>query len=212
MSTCFKAETRYLPPLSCMESQGSVNNDEEGNGGKAKVRGLGLFRDFRNFSVGEIQAWVSWKWLTKAPIEVERLSRNVFIFYCHSGEDRDKLVALSTACYKGALMVFKKWTPNSSLMDYDFSWGTLWIKIEGLPLHINQVRVAADLLERFGSVVYFDGKSKTEGPQKTVRARVRTHLNGALIPGCFLELEQGKVKWVSFRYEGVFVFACIVGE
>ncbi|KAL2926140.1 putative branched-chain-amino-acid aminotransferase [Bienertia sinuspersici] len=139
---------------------------------------IGLFRDFRDFKEGEIQAWVSMKWLTKDPIEVER----------------DKLAALSTACYKGALIVFKKWMPSSSLIDYDFSWGTVWIKVEGLPLHVNQVQVASNLLERFGSVLYFDGKVKTNGPQKIFRARVRTQLKGPLIPGCYLELEQGRTK------------------
>ncbi|KAL2929658.1 50S ribosomal protein L22 [Bienertia sinuspersici] len=101
---------------------------------------IGLFRDFRDFKEGEIQAWVSMKWLTKAPIEVEKVSRNAFIFFCYNGEDRDKLAALSSACYKGTLIVFKKWMPSSSLMDYDFSWGTVWIKVEGLPLHVNQVQ------------------------------------------------------------------------
>ncbi|KAL2931943.1 hypothetical protein RDABS01_037353 [Bienertia sinuspersici] len=173
---------------------------------------LGLFGDFRDFREGEIQAWVSQKWLTRSPIKVEKASRNAFIFYCYNGEDRDKLVALSTACYKGALMVFKKWIPSSSLMDHDFSWGTLWIKVEGLPLHVNQVQVASNILERFGSVLYFDGKTKTDGPQKFVRARMRTQLNGALIPGCYLELDQGRTKWISFRYEGIFVFCMNCGR
>ncbi|KAL2904011.1 50S ribosomal protein L22 [Bienertia sinuspersici] len=93
---------------------------------------IALFRDFRDFKAGEIQTWVSMKWLTRAPIDVEKVSKNAFIFFCYSGEDRDKLAALSTACYKGALRVFKKWIPNSSLMDYNFSWGTLWIRVEGL--------------------------------------------------------------------------------
>ncbi|KAL2900058.1 Capsid protein VP1, partial [Bienertia sinuspersici] len=73
-------------------------------------------------------------------------------------------------------------------------------------------QVAANLLERFGSVVYFDGESKTDGPQKVVRARVRIQLNSALIPGCYLELEQGRTKWIHFRYEGVFVFYLHCGK
>ncbi|KAL2925504.1 hypothetical protein RDABS01_029979 [Bienertia sinuspersici] len=155
---------------------------------------------------------VSLKWLTRALIEVEKVSMNVFIFYCQNGEDRDKLVALSTACYKGALIVFKRWIPNSSLADYNFSLATLWVGVEGLPLHINQVHVASKLLERFGSVVYFDGKVRTEGPQKAVRARFNMQLRGALIPGCYLELEQGKTKWVDFRYEGVYVVCMHCGR
>ncbi|KAL2943657.1 hypothetical protein RDABS01_032004 [Bienertia sinuspersici] len=173
---------------------------------------IGLFRDFRDFKEGEIQAWVNIKWLTRAPIEVEKVSRNAFIFFCYSGEDRDKLVALSTACYKGALIVFKKWIPSSSLMDHDFSWGTIWVRVEGLPLYINQVQVASNLLERFGSVIYFNGKVKTDGPKKVLRTRMRTHLKGALIPGCFIELEEGRTKWVSFRYEGIFVFCMNCGR
>ncbi|KAL2893259.1 UDP-N-acetylglucosamine 1-carboxyvinyltransferase 2, partial [Bienertia sinuspersici] len=123
---------------------------------------LGLVRDFREFNAEEIQAWVSLKWLTKEQIEVEKLSRNTFIFYCRT---------LSTLSYKGALVIFKRWIPNSSLRDYDLSWVTLWVRIEGLPLHINQVHIASNLLERFGPVIYFDGKVKVDGPQKIVRAR-----------------------------------------
>ncbi|KAL2901872.1 hypothetical protein RDABS01_026954, partial [Bienertia sinuspersici] len=164
------------------------------------------------FSVEEVQTWVSLKWLTREPIEVEKASRNTFIFYCKSGEDRDKLLALSTACYKGALIIFKRWIPNSSLRDHDFSWGSIWVKIEGLPLHINQMHAASSLLERFGSVIYFDGKLNTEGPQKVIRARMRIPLRGALIPGCYIELEPGKVTWVDFRYEGVFVFCTHCGS
>ncbi|KAL2937483.1 hypothetical protein RDABS01_020932 [Bienertia sinuspersici] len=40
--------------------------------------------------------------------------------------------------------------------------------LEELPLHINQVHVASALLERFGSVIYSDGKGKVDGPQKVV--------------------------------------------
>ncbi|KAL2921484.1 Disease resistance-like protein DSC2 [Bienertia sinuspersici] len=90
---------------------------------------LGAFRDFRNFSVEEIQAWVSLKWLTREPIEVDKASRSTFIFYYKSGEDRDKLLALSTACYKGALVIFKRWIPNSSLRDHDFSWEPCGLKL-----------------------------------------------------------------------------------
>ncbi|KAL2906331.1 Collagen-like protein 6, partial [Bienertia sinuspersici] len=189
----------------CMESQSSVNNvrcltlkwnfDKLGPKldlttlkkkemeEKLNFAALGLFRDFREFSAEEVQAWVSLKWLTREPIEVEKASRNTFIFYCKSGEDRDKLLALSTTCYKGALIIFKRWIPNSSLRDHDFSWGSIWVKIEGLPLHINQIHAASSLLERFGSVIYFDGKLNTEGPQKVIRARMRIPLRGALIPG-----------------------------
>ncbi|KAL2927159.1 (S)-tetrahydroprotoberberine N-methyltransferase [Bienertia sinuspersici] len=131
---------------------------------KLSFAALGVFRDFREFSVEDIQAWVSLKWLTREPIEVDKASRNTFIFYCKHGKDRDKLLTLSTTCYKGALIIFKRWIPNSSLRDHDFSWGTMWVKMEGLSLHINQMYVASSLLERFGSVIYFDGKLNTEGP------------------------------------------------
>ncbi|KAL2896562.1 Nuclear receptor coactivator 7 [Bienertia sinuspersici] len=60
------------------------------------------------------------------------------------------------------------------------------------------MHVASFLLERFGSVIYYDRNLNTEGPQKVIRARTRIPLKGALIPGCYLELEPGKVNWVDF--------------
>ncbi|KAL2899933.1 Deoxyhypusine hydroxylase [Bienertia sinuspersici] len=92
---------------------------------KITFAALGLVRDFRDLSSEEVQAWVALKWLSREPIEVEKVSRNIFIFICRSGEDRDRIIALSTACYEGALFVFKRWIPNSSLRDYDFSWATV---------------------------------------------------------------------------------------
>ncbi|KAL2939782.1 Toll-like receptor 5 [Bienertia sinuspersici] len=74
------------------------------------------------------------------------------------------------------------------------------------------MHVASDLLELFGSVVYFDGKINSDGPQKVIRARTRMSLKGVLILGCYLELEPGKIKWVDFRYEGVFILCTHCGS
>ncbi|KAL2902591.1 Protein Ycf2 [Bienertia sinuspersici] len=63
-----------------------------------------------------------------------------------------------------------------------------------------------------GSVIYFDGKMKVDGPLEVVRARVRLPVKGALIPRCYLELELGKVKWVDSRYEGVFILCTHCGN
>ncbi|KAL2923043.1 hypothetical protein RDABS01_014534, partial [Bienertia sinuspersici] len=108
-------------------------------------------------------------------------SRNAFIFFCYSGEDRDKLAALSTVFYKGALIVFKKWIPSSSLMDHDFSWGTIW-------------------------------KDKDRWPTKGLKGKNEKTTKRALILGCFLELEEGRTKWVRFRYESIFLFCMNCGR
>ncbi|KAL2928788.1 Ion-translocating oxidoreductase complex subunit E [Bienertia sinuspersici] len=46
----------------------------------------------------------------------------------------------------------------------------------------------------------------------TSKLRVHLPVRGALIPGCYLELELGKVKWVDFRYEGVYVVCTHCGN
>ncbi|KNA05550.1 hypothetical protein SOVF_189220 [Spinacia oleracea] len=128
---------------------------------------VGKIKDYRSFSEAQIQQWVNQFWTTNGPIIVGKVgqSKEFFFFFCNNIYDRDNLLAVGTASYKGALVIFKGWAVGGSIPSMDFSEANFWIKVEGIPTPENQLHVAGRLLDRIGRIIKFDEASREDGPK-----------------------------------------------
>uniref|UniRef100_A0A803MKK8 Uncharacterized protein n=1 Tax=Chenopodium quinoa TaxID=63459 RepID=A0A803MKK8_CHEQI len=157
--------------------------------------------DVREFSEVQIQTWVDGCWKTNRPIIVEKVShsKDLFLFFCTSWEDRDNLISLGTASYKGALILFKEWIMGSNLLYMDFSETAVLIKVEGLPTEECQPQVATRVLEKIGTVIRFDHAYLDDRPHSILRDKVIIPCFKPLVPGFFYEISTEKALWVFLR-------------
>lgn len=79
-------------------------------------------------------------------------SGKLFFFFCEDMEDRDNLMALGSASYSGALILFKAWLPGIAYSDFNFNRASMWVQVEGMPLTANKCMVARRALEKIGKL------------------------------------------------------------
>lgn len=166
---------------------------------------VGKFLDKRKFPLRHIQAWVD-TWFTRGRISVTKEGK-LFFFQCRELQDKSDILGLyDTLKFRGALLVLKSWEPLDSYKSFNFSETAMWIKLEGIPLLINSKNLDRELFSRIGKVLHFDAESERLGLKKYYRALVWMRTKTSLIPGMFIEAQEGRPIWVDFRYEGVFLY------
>ncbi|KMT05663.1 hypothetical protein BVRB_7g167960 [Beta vulgaris subsp. vulgaris] len=166
---------------------------------------VGKFLDHRDFSIRQMQDWVD-SWFTRDRISVKK-ENNLFFFHCRELQDRSDILGLyDTMNFKGAMLIIKAWKPLDSFKSFNFSESALWIKIEGLPLVICSKSLANLIYSRIGKVLYYDEASGQPGLKKHFRALVWIKVKSPLIPGIYLEMQEGRSIWIDLRYEGVYIF------
>ncbi|KMT14848.1 hypothetical protein BVRB_3g065710 [Beta vulgaris subsp. vulgaris] len=166
---------------------------------------VGKFLDQREFPVRHVQDWVD-LWYTRGRIIVKKEGK-LFFFHCREAQDRSDILGLyDTMNFRGALLVLKAWKPLDSFKSFNFSESAIWVKIEGIPLVISSKSLANLIFSRVGKTLYFDVASGQPGIKKHFRALVWIKIKGPLLPGMYLEMQEGRTIWVDLRYEGVYVF------
>lgn len=79
-------------------------------------------------------------------------SGKLFFLFCEDVEDRDNLMALGSASYKGALMIFKAWVSGISYDGFDFNEACMWVWVEGMALTASRCLVVKRALEKVGKL------------------------------------------------------------
>ncbi|KMT08711.1 hypothetical protein BVRB_6g139840 [Beta vulgaris subsp. vulgaris] len=172
---------------------------------------VGKFIDKREFSVRHIQSWVD-SWITRGRIKVTKEGK-LFFFHCHDMQDRFDILGLyDTMNFRGALLVLKPWKPLDSFKSFNFSETAIWIRLEGIPLVFNSKSIANELFSRIGKVLLYDENSERPGIKQYFRALVWLKIKTPIVPGIYIEVQENKTLWVSFRYEGIFVFCKRCGK
>uniref|UniRef100_A0A803MR15 Uncharacterized protein n=1 Tax=Chenopodium quinoa TaxID=63459 RepID=A0A803MR15_CHEQI len=80
-------------------------------------------------------------------------SKDLFFFYCTSLEDRDNLLSMDFASYKGAFNSFKEWHMETDVNKLDVSEASVWVRVEGLPTEECQHQATRRVLERVGRII-----------------------------------------------------------
>lgn len=158
---------------------------------------VGKFIDQRDFLVRHIQEWVD-SWLTRGRITVTK-EGTLYFFHCREIEAKsDILGSYDTMNFRGAFLVLKFWKPLDSFKSFNFSETTMWIKLEGIPLLINSKTLANTIFSRIDKVLHFDNASERPDLKKYFRPLVWIKTEMPLIPGLYIEVQEGRPLWVVF--------------
>lgn len=158
---------------------------------------MGNFIDNREFLVRQIQEWVD-TWNTRGHITITK-EEKIFFFHCSELEDKSDILGLyDTMNFRGALLILKPWRPLDSFKSFNFSESALWIKVEGLPLLFNSKSLANAIFSRIGKVLHFDIASERPTLKKHFRALVWIKTKLPLVPGIYIEAQEGQPLWIDF--------------
>ena len=107
--------------------------------------------------------------------------------------------------------MLKRFSPDISVSEVDFSFMEFWIQIHGLPLN----RRSKENVLKIGSMAGRALDTDLVGPgsgvwSRNVRVRVEIDVSCPLVPGFPLERDQLPDLWIPFKFEklGNFCFGC----
>lgn len=144
--------------------------------------------------------------MTRGRIKVTKQA-NLYFFHCREIQHKSDILGLyDTMNFKGALLILKPWKPLDSFKSFNFSESAMWLKLEGIPFMIHSKSLTNGILARIGRVLQFDESSEGPGLKKYFRALVWIKTKSPLVPGMYIEVQEGRTLWIDIRYEGVFVF------
>ena len=112
---------------------------------------------------------------------------------------------------KGEHLILKRFSPDQSVVEVDFSTIEFWIEVHSLPLD----RQSMENLLKIGSIAGCALETDFIGPnegvwRRYIRVRVEVDVNCPLVPGFPLERDHLPDLWIPFNYEklGNFCFGC----
>lgn len=143
-------------------------------------------------------------WKLVFPMEIKRLSKEVFMFIFHHEVDLHKVYSRRPWSIKGGHLVIKRWSPELTWQEVDFSTSSIWVQVHGLP----PLWRTKDNLKRIGSrvglVLEVDLTGEPGGAwRKFIRLRVEMDIANPLSPGVFLPRPNRKDLWIDLKYEKI---------
>ena len=143
-------------------------------------------------------------WKPVFPMEIKRLSKEVFMFSFDHEVDLHKVFTRRPWSIRGGHMVLKRWSPDLTWQEVDFSTSSIWVQVHVLPT----LWRTEENLRKIGSGVGAVLEVKLIGEpggmwRKFIRLRVEMDISNPLIPGVFLPRPGKNELWIGLKYEKI---------
>ena len=143
-------------------------------------------------------------WKPVFPMEIKRLSKEVFMFSFHHEVDLHKVFTRRPWSIRGGHMVLKRWSPDLTWQEVDFSTSSIWVQVHVLPTLWRTEENLRKIGSRVGAVLEVKLIGEPGGMwRKFIRRRVEMDLSNPLIPGVFLPRPGKNELWIGLKYEKI---------
>ncbi|KAJ1388168.1 Zinc knuckle CX2CX4HX4C [Sesbania bispinosa] len=96
----------------------------------------------------------------------------------------------------------KRWLPQASVYELDFTKISFWIQIHGLPLDMLNTNNAAKIINRIGDVLEVENPEVEGRLLRTfIRVRALINIQKPLVTGCWVPRKNLPKIWIFFKYE-----------
>ena len=158
----------------------------------------------KNISYNMVKDVTVKAWKPVFPMEVKRLNKEIFMFIFHHEVDLHTVYSRRPWSIRRGHIVLKRWSPELTWQEVDFSTSSLWVQVHGLPplwrTEDNLKRIGS----RVGSVLDVDLTGDSGGVwRKFIRLRVEVDIANPLPPGVFLPRPNRKELWIGLKYEKI---------
>ena len=141
-------------------------------------------------------------WKPVFPMEIKRLSKKVFMFSFHHEVDLHKVFTRRPWSIRGAHMVLKRWSPDLTWQEVDFSTSSIWVQVHVLPTLWRTEENLRKIGSRVGAALEVKLIGEPGGMwRKFIRLRVEMDLSNPLIPGVFLPQPGKNELWVGLTHQ-----------
>ena len=163
-----------------------------------------------------VKAVVTNGWQPVYPLEVRKLEYNIFPFRFQHEADSQQAFQRQPQSIRGGHLILKKWCPNPSWQEIDFTTSSFQIPIHGLPT----LQHSKDNLRQIGIKIRkvleidFTGDGG-EYQRRFTRIKVDIDITQPLLPSFFLPRANLNDLLVSIKYEKLsyFCYTCgIIGH
>lgn len=166
---------------------------------------VGMFFDHSPPSTSYVHNIINNHWTTRAHIRVYRTGP-YYVFECEDLRDREAMLTLNTTFIDGKVITFCPSSETQIPASVNFNMARIWVRIHDLPWGYLNTEWTVRISNHVGLVDVIDSEGRGMPQQPFLRARLVLDITKPLIPGCFLPLDEERVAWVYFRYEGIFKF------
>ena len=158
----------------------------------------------KNISFNMVKDIIAKAWKPVFPMEVKRLSKEVFMFIFHHEADLHKIFMKRPWSIKGGHLVIKRWSSDQTWQEVDFSTSSIWVQIHGFPMLQRTEENLRKIGSKVGFVLEVDLIGDSNGARKKfLKVRVKVDISNLLIPGIFLPRPNKSDLLIGLKYEKI---------
>lgn len=156
----------------------------------------------RKVNWGTITGVLKWSWSEFGEVKISGIGMNTYMFEFRDERSAKRAINEGPWSIDGYCMALFEWDMHRRLEDIDMTKIRFWIQIHGLARDQMVGENALRLGRKIGEVIEVDW---TEGGigigASYIRVRVEFKVDNPLVKGVWVQREDRRKYWVSFKYE-----------
>ncbi|XP_058784267.1 uncharacterized protein LOC131659014 [Vicia villosa] len=197
--------------LSKEEEEGVVADEEEIIEDESIQRTLaGKLWTESSFNTRAFKTTMLNAWKLKHAVEVQDLSKNLFLFKFSSKRDMEYVLKAGAWSFDRSLLVLNRISGEEQPSDLSMHYSSFWVRIYDLPLMLRSETMAKKLGGIVGTFEEMDIKEAHRNG-RFLRIKVMVNLKEPLKRGTVVTFKEKKIR-VHFKYERLPTFCFVCGR